>query len=176
MIGPNMNCPFCNNRDSRVLESRLTSENSSIRRRRECEVCQKRFTTYERIEAMQLLVVKSSGNREPYTREKVRAGVARACAKTSVTANQVDELVDDLEVELTGRREISSRMIGELTLSRLKGLNQVAYVRFASVYRAFQSVSDFVSALDGLESLTSPSAGSSVPAISLTAAPPVSSL
>lgn len=170
-----MNCPFCSNRDSRVLESRLTSENSSIRRRRECEVCQKRFTTYERIEAMQLLVVKASGNREPYAREKLRAGVARACAKTSVTANQVDELVDDLEAELNGRREIASSMIGELTLARLKGLNQVAYVRFASVYRQFQSVSDFVSALDGLESLTSTSAVGSLPAISLTPPPPVNS-
>lgn len=150
-IGRNMNCPFCNNRESRVLESRLTSENSSIRRRRECEVCQKRFTTYERVEAMQLLVVKASGNREPYSREKLRAGVARACAKTAVTANQVDELVDDLETELTGRREISSSMLGELILSRLKHVNQVAYVRFASVYRQFQSVSDFVSELDGLD-------------------------
>jgi len=140
-----MFCPFCNCKDSRVLESRLTGENS-VRRRRECETCQKRFTTYERSEAVQLLVVKRSGNREPYAREKLRSGVSRACAKTMVTAEQVDDLVDSVENELAiiGKREVSASFLGEMALSRLKNLNQVAYVRFASVYRQFKSVEDFI--------------------------------
>jgi len=146
-----MYCPFCNSKDSRVLESRLTGENS-VRRRRECETCQKRFTTYERAEAMQLLVVKRSGNREPYSREKLRAGISRACAKTMVTAEQVDDLVDSVENELAtiGKREISASVLGEMALSRLRKLNQVAYVRFASVYRQFQSVEDFINELKSL--------------------------
>jgi transcriptional repressor NrdR len=146
-----MYCPFCNCKDSRVLESRLTGENS-VRRRRECETCQKRFTTYERAEAMQVLVVKRSGNREPYSREKLRAGISRACAKTMVTAEQVDDLVDSVENELAalGKREISASVLGEMALSRLRKLNQVAYVRFASVYRQFQSVDDFIDELKTL--------------------------
>jgi transcriptional repressor NrdR len=146
-----MYCPFCNCKDSRVLESRLTGENS-VRRRRECETCQKRFTTYERAEAMQVLVVKRSGNREPYSREKLRAGISRACAKTMVTAEQVDDLVDSVENELAtlGKREISASVLGEMALSRLRKLNQVAYVRFASVYRQFQSVDDFINELKTL--------------------------
>lgn len=153
-----MYCPFCNHRESRVLESRLTAENSSIRRRRQCEKCERRFTTYETIEAIQLLVVKRSGSREPYLREKLRSGVSRACAKTMVTAEQIDDLVDSLESELaaTGKREVSSIQIGEMTLSRLRGLNQVAYVRFASVYRQFRSIEDFISELDKLKDIAEP--------------------
>jgi len=146
-----MYCPFCNCKDSRVLESRLTGDNS-VRRRRECESCQKRFTTYERSEAMQLLVVKRSGNREPYSREKLRAGISRACAKTMVTAEQVDDLVDSVESELAsvGKKEVSASFLGERSLTRLRKLNQVAYVRFASVYRQFQSVEDFIHELETL--------------------------
>jgi transcriptional repressor NrdR len=148
-----MYCPFCNAKDSRVLESRLTAENSSVRRRRQCESCHRRFTTYERVEVIQLLVVKRSGNREPYMREKLRAGVARACAKTPVTAEQIDDLVDSVENELAslGKREIASSLLGEMALSRLRALNQVAYVRFASVYRQFQSVEDFIAELNTLK-------------------------
>jgi len=146
-----MYCPFCNAKDSRVLESRLTAENSSVRRRRECEACQRRFTTYERVEAIQLLVVKRSGTREPYGREKLRAGVDRACAKTAVTAKQIDDLVESLENELAGMREIGSSLLGEMALARLRSLNQVAYVRFASVYRQFQSVEDFIAELNTLK-------------------------
>ncbi len=148
-----MYCPFCNHKDSRVLESRLTAENSSVRRRRQCESCEKRFTTYERLESLQFLVVKSSGNRQPYTREKLRAGVARACAKTMVTAEQIDDIVDAVEAELAqlGKREVPSSMLGELALARLKHLNQVAYVRFASVYRQFRSVEDFIEELNSLK-------------------------
>jgi transcriptional repressor NrdR len=147
-----MFCPFCNHRESRVLESRLTTENS-VRRRRECEGCGKRFTTYEKLEIIQFLVVKRSGIREPYTREKLRAGLSRACAKTTVTAEQIDDLVDTVENELlaSGRREVSASMLGEIALTCLSRLDQVAYVRFASVYRQFRSIEDFISELTRLK-------------------------
>ena len=147
-----MFCPFCDHKDSRVLESRLTGENS-VRRRRQCEECDKRFTTYERVEVIQLLIIKRSGNREPYTREKLRAGIARACAKTAITAEQVDDLVESVENELAalGKREIPSSVMGELALTRLRTLDQVAYVRFASVYRQFRSIENFVEELDTLK-------------------------
>lgn len=147
-----MYCPFCNHKDSRVLESRLTGENSSVRRRRECEDCQKRFTTYERVETIQLLVVKSSGAREPYNREKLHAGVSSAAAKTMVTAEEVDNLVDSVENELAawGKREVNSSTLGDLVLARLRTLNHVAYVRFASVYKQFQSIDDFIAELKSL--------------------------
>ena len=146
-------CPFCDHKDSRVLESRLTSENSSVRRRRQCESCERRFTTYERVEVIQLLVVKRSGSREPYMREKFGAGITRACAKTMVRAEQIDDLVDSVENELAaeGKREVSSSQLGDMALIRLRGLNQVAYVRFASVYRQFRSIADFVDELDTLK-------------------------
>ena len=157
-----MYCPFCDHKDSRVLESRLTAENSSVRRRRQCEACGRRFTTYERVEVIQLLVVKSSGSREPYMREKLRAGISRACAKTMVTAEQVDDLVDSVENELAaqGKREVSSSSLGEMALNRLRDLNQVAYVRFASVYRQFRSVEDFIGELDRLKDTQDPAADS----------------
>jgi transcriptional repressor NrdR len=147
-----MFCPFCNHRESRVLESRLTTENS-VRRRRECEGCGKRFTTYEKLEVIQFLVVKRSGIREPYTRDKLRAGLSRACAKTTVTAEQIDDLVDTVENELlaSGRREVSSSMLGEIALTCLARVDQVAYVRFASVYRQFRSIEDFISELTRLK-------------------------
>lgn len=148
-----MYCPFCNHKDSRVLESRLTAENSSVRRRRECEECSRRFTTYERVETMQILVIKSNGEREPYSREKLRQGVSSACAKTMVTAEEIDSLVDSVENELAaaGRREVLSSDLGDLVLIRLRTLNEVAYVRFASVYKAFQSIEDFIVELNALK-------------------------
>ena len=144
-----MYCPFCHEKVSRVLESRLSEENSAIRRRRECESCQKRFTTYERIESIQLLIIKSHGGREPYSREKLMTGIVIACRKTTVSAEQIGEMLDSLELELQilGKREIQSAQLGELVLSRLRLLNEVAYVRFASVYRQFQSVEDFIAEL-----------------------------
>ncbi len=147
-----MNCPFCNFQDSRVLESRLSQENS-IRRRRECEKCGKRFTTYERLEAMQTLVVKSSGRREPYSREKFRAGIVRAAIKTAITADQIEELVDGVENELLtlNKQEVKASFLGDLALARLKNLDQVAYVRFASVYRQFKSIKDFIEELKILQ-------------------------
>lgn len=147
-----MICPFCKEKDSRVLESRLTNENS-VRRRRECERCQRRFTTYEHVEAMQLLVVKKSNNREPYMRQKLQAGIVRACAKTKVNAGEIDNLVDSLESELFshGKREIPSTVLGELVLASLRDLDQIAYVRFASVYRQFRSIEDFIAELNELK-------------------------
>jgi transcriptional repressor NrdR len=148
-----MHCPFCSHKDSRVVESRLTAENSSVRRRRECESCGKRFTTYERVEVIQLLVVKRSGDREPYVREKLHGGVTRACTKTPVSAEEIDELVESIESELAveAKREVTSVQLGEMTLSRLRNLNQIAYVRFASVYRQFTSIKDFISELETLQ-------------------------
>jgi transcriptional repressor NrdR len=130
----------------------LTTENS-VRRRRECEGCGKRFTTFEKLEVIQFLVVKRSGIREPYTREKLRAGLSRACAKTTVTAEQIDDLMDTVENELmaSGRREVSASMLGETALSALSRLDQVAYVRFASVYRQFRSIEDFIAELTRLK-------------------------
>jgi transcriptional repressor NrdR len=147
-----MICPFCNLKDSRVLESRLTGENS-VRRRRECEQCGKRFTTYERLEAMQLLVIKRSGNREPYMKEKLHSGIARASAKTMVTAEQVDDLVDAVENELAaqGKKEVPASILGEMALAHLRNFDQVAYVRFASVYRQFRSIQDFIHELNVLQ-------------------------
>lgn len=147
-----MLCPFCDHKDSRVLESRLTGENS-VRRRRQCEACEKRFTTYERLEVVQFQVVKKDGSREPYLRDKLRAGLTRAAAKTMVTAEQIDDLMDSLENELAslGKREVASTSLGEMTLTRLRNLDEVAYVRFASVYRQFRSVEDFIAELNTLK-------------------------
>ena len=151
-----MFCPFCNSENSRVLESRTTEESTSIRRRRECEntSCNKRFTTYERVEVMPVLVVKRSGEREPYSREKLRAGLVRACEKTLITAEQIDAIIESIENELVkqGKREVNSTVLGELVLTELKDLDQVAYVRFASVYRQFRSVDDFIKELQDLQS------------------------
>ena len=151
-----MLCPFCNSENSRVLESRATEEGTSIRRRRECEnlSCNKRFTTYERVEVMPVLVVKRSGEREPYSREKLRAGLIRACEKTVITAKQIDTIIENIENELVkqGKREVNSAVLGELVLAELRDLDQVAYVRFASVYRQFRSIDDFIKELQDLHS------------------------
>lgn len=139
-----------------MLESRLSTESPSIKRRRECEACRKRFTTYERVEAFQLLIVKTSGAREPYSAQKLRDGIARACAKTSVTAEQIDELLETVETEVLtlGKKELPSKKLGELVLNQLRSLNEVAYVRFASVYRQFQSVQDFINELENLQKIS----------------------
>lgn len=147
-----MYCPFCQQKDSRVLESRVSEENKTMRRRRECESCKRRFTTYERVETIQVLVVKNSGSREAYSREKLMAGIVTACRKTSVSAEQIEEILDaiELEFQILGKREIASQHLGELVLARLKILNEVAYVRFASVYRQFQSIENFIEELRAL--------------------------
>lgn len=154
-----MYCPFCHHENSRVLESRTTEEGSTIRRRRECDnpSCSKRFTTYERVEVMPVLVVKRSSEREPYSREKLRQGIVRACEKTKITAEQIDNIIEDIENELAkqGKREVNSVNLGDLILSRLKDLDQVAYVRFASVYRQFKNVDDFIKELQQFQSSNS---------------------
>jgi transcriptional repressor NrdR len=144
-----MICPFCQHSSSRVLESRSAEESASIRRRRECLKCARRFTTYERIEFVPLTVIKRSGRRDPFDRSKILRGVTIAVEKSTVTANQVELLVDDVETELQQKagREVTSTEIGEMVLKRLKVLNEVAYVRFASVYRKFTGIADFVEEL-----------------------------
>jgi transcriptional repressor NrdR len=144
-----MICPFCQHSSSRVLESRSAEESASIRRRRECLKCARRFTTYERIEFVPLTVIKRSGRRDAFDRSKILRGVTIAVEKSTVTANQVELLVDDVETELQQKagREVTSTEIGEMVLKRLKVLNEVAYVRFASVYRKFTGIADFVEEL-----------------------------
>ncbi len=151
-----MQCPFCQHPNNRVLESRSAESGRSIRRRRECLECGRRFTTYERIEYVPITVIKQSGNRESFDRSKVLRGIVRACEKTGALPNTLEALVDDIEAELQqrARREITSTEIGELVLKRLKSINEVAYIRFASVYRQFQGIQDFTETLNHLNSET----------------------
>lgn len=144
-----MRCPFCNQENTRVVDSRPVEENNSIRRRRLCDVCGRRFTTYEKVESIPLSVIKKDMSREQYNRAKVEAGVLRACYKRPVSAEQVDEVVDAIETRIfnESEREIPSSRIGEIVMDELKKLDGVAYVRFASVYREFQDVSTFVDEL-----------------------------
>ena len=147
-----MRCPFCQHPDNRVLESRSTDAGQGIRRRRECLDCQRRFTTYERIEFVPITVLKQNGERQSFDRSKLLWGIVRACQKTGISAVRLEAVVDEIESELQQRavREVSSLEIGELVLLQLKALSEVAYVRFASVYRQFQSIRDFVETLDDL--------------------------
>ena len=144
-----MKCPFCGEDNTRVIDSRPADDNSSIRRRRLCDACQKRFTTYEKVETTPLVVIKKDNNREQYDRSKIEAGVLRACHKRPISINQINELVDSVETEIFNReeREISSKEIGEMVMERLKNLEAVAYVRFASVYREFKDVNTFMDEL-----------------------------
>ena len=144
-----MKCPYCSSDNTRVIDSRPADDNSSIRRRRLCDACQKRFTTYEKVETIPLVVIKKDNNREQYDRSKIEAGVLRACHKRPISINQINELVDAVETEIFNReeREISSKEIGEMVMERLKNLEAVAYVRFASVYREFKDVNTFMDEL-----------------------------
>ena len=144
-----MKCPFCGEDNTRVIDSRPADDNSYIRRRRLCDVCRKRFTTYEKVETIPLVVIKKDNNREQYDRSKIEAGVLRACHKRPVSIHQINELVDSVENEIFNReeREISSKEIGEMVMERLKDLEAVAYVRFASVYREFKDVNTFMDEL-----------------------------
>ena len=144
-----MKCPFCGEDNTRVIDSRPADDNSSIRRRRLCDACQKRFTTYEKVATIPLVVIKKDNNREQYDRSKIEAGVLRACHKRPISINQINELVDAVETEIFNReeREISSKEIGEMVMERLKNLEAVAYVRFASVYREFKDVNTFMDEL-----------------------------
>ena len=144
-----MKCPFCGYEESKVIDSRPTDEGEKIRRRRECTSCAKRFTTYEKIETIPLIIIKKDNNRETYDRAKVEAGVLRACHKRPVSAQQITRLVDEVENDIFSRedKEISSDVIGELVMNKLKEVDAVAYVRFASVYREFKDVNTFMDEL-----------------------------
>lgn len=141
-----MKCPFCSAEDTRVIDSRPTDDNASIRRRRQCPVCGKRFTTYEKIETLPLIVIKKDNNREPYDRSKIEAGIVRSCHKRPISTAQITAVIDDIENTLFNReeREIPTMVIGELVMDHLKNLDSVAYVRFASVYREFKDIDTFM--------------------------------
>ncbi len=140
-----MKCPFCDHDDLSVLESRDSEDSEVTRRRRECGKCKKRFTTYERVEGPQLLVIKKDGSRETFEREKVRRGVIRACEKRPVRSDLIKEIVDEVEREMLRKKnsEVPSRVVGNAILKRLKKIDKVAYVRFASVYLDFDEIKDF---------------------------------
>jgi transcriptional repressor NrdR len=144
-----MHCPFCRAADTRVLDSRDSAEGTIIRRRRECETCKRRFTTYERVEELNPLVIKKDGRREAFDRDKLLAGLKKACEKRPVSVEQVEELVSAIErkVQESGEKEIASAAIGELVMERLPRLDEVAYVRFASVYRSFRDIAEFMDEL-----------------------------
>tara|TARA_B110000444_G_scaffold242867_1_gene260594 strand:+ start:5141 stop:5614 length:474 start_codon:yes stop_codon:yes gene_type:complete len=148
-----MHCPFCGAEDTKVNDSRLVSEGGQVRRRRECMSCRERFTTYELAELVMPRVIKSDETREPFDEEKLRAGLLRALEKRPVGIDQIEDAISHIQHSLraTGEREITSRMVGERVMSELRELDEVAYVRFASVYRSFQDLSEFRAELDRLE-------------------------
>ena len=141
-----MKCPFCNEDDTRVIDSRPADDNTAIRRRRQCENCGKRFTTYEKLETMPLMVVKKDQSRVPYDRSKIESGIVASCHKRPISTIQINKIVDEIENEIfsSGDREVQTSRIGELVMEKLKKLDKVAYVRFASVYREFKDVNTFV--------------------------------
>lgn len=144
-----MKCPFCGSDNTRVIDSRPADDNNSIRRRRMCDTCGKRFTTYEKVETIPLIVIKKDMGREQYDRSKIEAGVLRACHKRPVSAQQITGLVDEVETEIFAHeeKEIPSTEIGELVMDKIKDIDAVAYVRFASVYREFKDVNTFMDEL-----------------------------
>lgn len=141
-----MKCPFCSEENTKVIDSRPAEENSAIRRRRACDACGRRFTTYEKMETIPLVVIKKDENREPYDRAKIEAGVMRACHKRPISINRINALIDEVEAAIFKMedKEISSKVIGELVMDKMKELEAVAYVRFASVYREFKDVNTFI--------------------------------
>ena len=147
-----MKCPACNSKDSRVLDSRHVEDGSSIKRRRECPICGKRFTTYEVVDTVPIAVVKRDGHREFFNKHKLNMGIERACQKRPVSAAQIETLVYDIEqtVRSTMEREVSTEKIGEMIMERLRELDEVAYVRFASVYRQFKDINTFYDELNKL--------------------------
>ena len=147
-----MKCPFCGCSESKVIDSRPAEEGATIRRRRECLACQKRFTTYEIIERLPLVVVKRDGSRQTFDRVKLINGMVRACEKRPVSLPQLESIADDIEQELQSslEREVSTVAIGEMVMSRLKAVDEVAYVRFASVYRSFKDINTFMEELTKL--------------------------
>jgi transcriptional repressor NrdR len=147
-----MKCPYCRENNNKVIDSRLSKDGNAIRRRRECIACERRFTTYEHIEEIPLMIIKKDRRREPFNRDKVRAGMQRACEKREISMNEIESFIQELERDLreSEKKEISSSVIGEKIMARLHELDKVAYVRFASVYREFKYVNDFVNELKHL--------------------------
>lgn len=147
-----MRCPFCGENDNKVIDSRLSKDGNAIRRRRECLLCERRFTTYETVEEIPLMIIKKDKRREVFNRDKVRSGLKRACEKREISMNIIEAFIEELERDLreAEEKEIPSRMIGEKIMARLHELDKVAYVRFASVYRDFKDVNDFVTELKTL--------------------------
>ena len=147
-----MKCPFCENQDTEVVETREGEDLSTTRRRRECSKCSKRFTTYERVENIPLLVIKKDNRREPFSREKLRSGIVKACEKRPVSIDLIESVVDEIERELRGKEstEIPSKMIGSMALRKLKKIDKVAYLRYASVYLDFENLSDFEEMIEKL--------------------------
>ncbi|NLT19608.1 MAG: transcriptional repressor NrdR [Syntrophomonadaceae bacterium] len=148
-----MRCPYCQEMESRVLDSRSCEEGTSIRRRRECNACKRRFTTYERLEERPLLVIKKGGNREPFSRQKLMSGITRACEKRPVSMEAIEKTVAEIEGKLRDNydREVSSIIIGEMVMAHLKEMDEVAYVRFASVYRQFTDLNSFIKTIEQLK-------------------------
>lgn len=147
--GKKMKCPYCSNQDTRVIDSRPAEDGTSIRRRRSCDVCGKRFTTYEKVETIPLIIIKKDNNREQYDRRKIENGVLQACYKRPVSAEKIQRTIDAIERNVFNLedKEIPSHVIGELVMDELKKLDEVAYVRFASVYREFKDVNTFMDEL-----------------------------
>ena len=145
-----MKCPFCNFADTKVIDSRAQDDNSVIRRRRVCEKCGKRFTTYERVDMIPITVIKRDGTREIFDKAKLQNGIMKSCNKRPVTAQQIQKLVDDIENTLagSGEREVESKQLGNMVIERLKDLDEVAYVRLASVYRQFKDINSFIDELE----------------------------
>lgn len=147
-----MKCPFCGHLDSKVLDSRPLEDGNAIRRRRECIQCGKRFTTYEKVDEIPLIVAKKDGRREVFDKNKVLGGIIKACEKRPISLSQMEELTDNIEKDLRNQMdsEITSQQIGEIIMDKLRGLDEVAYVRFASVYRQFKDVNSFIEELEKL--------------------------
>ena len=147
-----MKCPYCRSLDSKVIDSRMTKEGIAVRRRRECLDCKHRFTTYERIEEIPLVLIKKDGRRETFDRPKVLSGMKKACQKRNISMNTLEQFVDELERELQdmGEKELPASVVGERVMKKLQELDDVAYVRFASVYQEFKDVNDFMSELKDL--------------------------
>ncbi len=145
-----MKCPFCNNEDTKVIDSRSQDDNTTIRRRRYCEKCGKRFTTYERIDTIPMTVIKSNGTRETFDKNKLISGIMKSCNKRPITAKQIQDIADDVEnaVMSSMDKEIESKEIGSMVMDRLKDIDEVAYVRFASVYRQFKDINTFMEELN----------------------------
>ncbi|MGI6157148.1 MAG: transcriptional regulator NrdR [Saccharofermentanales bacterium] len=156
-----MRCPHCDGNDDRVIDSRPSDDGATIRRRRECLLCGERFTTYEKVESVPLMVIKKDGSRQPFDRQKLLIGITKSCEKRPVTTDQIEGVIDEVERAAGNalRREITTAEIGELVLRELRGIDEVAYIRFASVYRAFSDINSFFDEINSLmqsdDSLTS---------------------